>query len=221
MSVGCMRLDCGPRCNATASPVIAGSKDQRVPNVRTWSRKNSLGGVKLRSEMDAREAAVLRSLVGSVLGLLEERAASAPDDDLAELTGLRMGNNNPPDDPTLARLLPDFHRSDPETPIADRADINGALRSLHEPEIIDAKLAAGSVILKTVPAEGGRVLLTQEQADAWLAGLNDVRLALGTSLGIDADTPDHLPPDDPRAPHLDVYHWLTWMQDSLLQALSP
>jgi len=171
--------------------------------------------------MDAREAAVLRSLVGSVLGLLKERADSAPDDDLAALTGLRVGNNTPPDDAALARLLPDFHKTEPETENADRADVNGALRSLHEPEIIDAKLAAGSVILRTLPESGGRIVLTQEQADAWLAGLNDVRLALGTTLGIDADTPDHLEPDDPRGPHLDVYHWLTWMQDSLIQALSP
>ncbi|WP_425300804.1 DUF2017 family protein [Nocardia cyriacigeorgica] len=34
--------------------------------------------------MDAREAGVLRSLVGAVSGLLTERASSAPDDDLAE-----------------------------------------------------------------------------------------------------------------------------------------
>ncbi|KAA0022834.1 oxidative stress transcriptional regulator AosR [Antrihabitans cavernicola] len=189
--------------------------------MRTWTRKNSLGGVRLRTDMDAREAAVLRSLVGSVLGLLHERADSVPEDDLAALTGLRMGNNTPPDDATLARLLPDFHRSDPDKPDDDRADMNGALRSLHEPEIIDEKLAAGQVILETVPAEGGRILLTREQADAWLNGLNDVRLALGTTLQIDADTPDHLEPDDPRAPHLDVYHWLTWIQDSLLQAMAP
>ncbi|TSD93343.1 DUF2017 domain-containing protein [Skermania sp. ID1734] len=189
--------------------------------MRTWSRKNSLGGLKLRSEMDGREAAVLRSLVGSVLGLLRERADSAPTDDLAELTGLRTGNSTIPSDPVLARLLPDFHRSEEATPDADRADINGALRSLHEPEIIDAKMAAGAVILDTLPAHGGRITLTPEQAEAWLRALNDVRLALGTTLGIDADTPDHLDPSDPRAPHLDVYHWLTWMQDSLLHALAP
>ncbi|MBJ8342475.1 DUF2017 domain-containing protein [Antrihabitans sp. YC3-6] len=189
--------------------------------MRTWSRKNSLGGVKLRSEMDAREAAVLRSLVSSVLGLLQERADATPQDDLAALTGLRVGSSVPPDDASLARLLPDFYRSEADSPEADNADVNGALRSLHEPEIIDEKLTAGHIILDTLPAEGGRVLLTPEQADAWLAGLNDVRLALGTTLGIDADTPDHLDPSDPRAPHLDVYHWLTWMQDSLIVALSP
>ncbi|WP_327113208.1 DUF2017 domain-containing protein [Nocardia sp. NBC_01730] len=189
--------------------------------MRNWSRKNSLSGLKLRSEMDAREANVLRSLVGAVAGLLTERAESSPEDDLAALTGLRSGNTEPPDDPRLSRLLPDFHRSEPGSPDADRADLNSALRGLHEPDIIDAKLAAGSVVLDTVPDAGGRVVLTPEQADAWLTALTDVRLALGTVLGIDADTPDHLAPDDPRAPHLDVYHWLTWMQDSLLQALAP
>lgn len=192
--------------------------------MRQWSRKNSLGGVKLRSEMDAHEASVLRSLVASVLGMLEERAAGAPHDDLAALTGLRTGNSAPPDVPALRRLLPDFHRPDADAtvhPDDESADLNGALRSLHEPDIIDAKLAAGAVILRTVPESGGKVVLTPEQADAWLYGLNDLRLALGTTLGIDDDTPEALDEDDPRAPHLDVYHWLTWMQDSLVQALMP
>ncbi len=52
-------------------------------DVRQWTRKNSLSGPKLRSEMDAHEASVLRSLVSSVLGMLEERAGQAPQDDLA------------------------------------------------------------------------------------------------------------------------------------------
>lgn len=188
--------------------------------MRTWTRKNSLGGLKLRTEMDAHEAAVLRSLVTSVTGLLEERAASAPTDELAALTGMRTGNSETPDDAALARLLPDFQRTDPDAAVdPEQGNVNSALRSLHEPGIIDDKIAAGAVILQTVPAEGGKVALTPEQADAWLAGLNDVRLALGTNLGIDADTPDELEEGDPRAPHLDVYHWLTWMQDSLVQAL--
>ncbi len=171
--------------------------------------------------MDEHEAAVLRSLVGAVSGLLSDRASEAPQDELAALTGLRTGNSLAPEDPQLLRLLPDFHRAEPGSPDAKRADLNSALRSLHEPEIIDAKLAAGAVVLDTVPEHGGRIVLTPEQADAWLAALTDVRLALGTMLEIDADTPDHFDPADPRAPHLDVYHWLTWMQDSLLQALAP
>jgi Domain of unknown function (DUF2017) len=101
--------------------------------LRTWTRKNSLMGVTLRSELDVREATVLRSLVESVVGLLDERTRQAPTDELAELTGMQTGNSTPPEDAALSRLLPDFHRSEPGTPDADRADINGALRSLHEP----------------------------------------------------------------------------------------
>lgn len=173
--------------------------------------------------MDGREASVLRSLVTSVLGLLEDRSASAPTDDLAELTGLRTGNPTAPADATLARLLPDFFGAgrDAVDPDSRDANDNGALRSLYEPDIIDAKVAAGSTILRTVPVEGGKIVLTPEQAEQWLYGLNDIRLALGTTIGIDADTPDELDPDDPRAPHLDVYHWLTWIQDSLVQVLLP
>lgn len=180
-----------------------------------------MSGVKIKSDIDAREAAVLRSLVGSVLGLLRDRASDAPVDELAAMTGLRTGHSAPPEDAALARLLPDFHRPEPGKDIEDPAGMNGALRGLHEPDIIDDKVAAGSVILATLPEAGGKVVLTPEQADAWLMGLNDVRLALGTTLGIDQQTPDELDEGDPRAPHLDVYHWLTWMQDSLVQVLVP
>ncbi|MDG3008648.1 DUF2017 domain-containing protein [Rhodococcus sp. D2-41] len=202
--------------------------------MRAWTRKNSLGGVKLRTEMDAHEAAVLRSLVTSLVGLLDARESETPQDELAVLTGLRSGPSTPPDDAVLARLLPDFHR--PESDLgdeaqsrtadevaderrADAADVNGALRSLHEPEIIDAKRQAATMLLDTLPERGGKIALIPEQAHGWLNALNDVRIALGTMLGIDADTPDELPEDDPRRADMDVYHWLTWVQDTLLLAL--
>ncbi|VEG33675.1 Domain of uncharacterised function (DUF2017) [Nocardia asteroides] len=128
--------------------------------MRKWTRKNSLSGLKLRSEMDEHEATVLRSLIGAVSGLLSDRAADAPEDELAALTGLRTGNSTPPDDPQLLRLLPDFHRAEPGSPDAKRADLNAALRSLHEPEIIDAKLAAGQAVLDSCPELGGKIVLT-------------------------------------------------------------
>jgi hypothetical protein len=45
-----------------------------------------------------------------------------------------------------------------------------------------------------------------------------VRLALGTALDVSEDMPEELPPDDPRAPHIGVYHWVTFVQDALVQA---
>ena len=74
------------------------------------------------------------------------------------------------------------------------------------------------MVLETLPPAGGRVELTPDQADAWLAALNDVRLALGTALDVSEDMPDDLPADDPRASHLGVYHWLTYVQDGLVQS---
>ena len=44
-----------------------------------------------------------------------------------------------------------------------------------------------------------------------------MRLALGTALDVSEDMPEELPPDDPRASHLGVYHWLTFVQDALVQ----
>jgi hypothetical protein len=44
-----------------------------------------------------------------------------------------------------------------------------------------------------------------------------VRLALGTALDVSEDMPDQLEDDDPRGPHLGIYHWLTFVQDSLVR----
>jgi hypothetical protein len=125
------------------------------------------------------------------------------------LTGIRTGPSTRPDDRVLARLLPDFTTED--------ADLAAGLRSLHEPALIEAKDAAASVVLETLPESGGRVELTPDQADAWLAALNDVRLALGTALDVNEDMPEELPADDPRAAHIGVYQWLTFVQDALVQ----
>jgi hypothetical protein len=176
-------------------------------------------GDSVTTKIDRQEAAVLRGLVTQIDEMLKARVAEAPQDDLAELTGIRTGPSTAPDDPILSRLLPDFHKLEDGTSKEDR-DSAAALRSLHEPELLDLKTGVAGVLLDTCPPGGGMVKLSVEQADAWLSALNDVRLALGTTLDVTEDMPDDLPDDDPRAPHLGVYHWLTWMQESLVTALA-
>ena len=183
-----------------------------------WER----AGDTVSTKVDRQESAVLRGLVGQLDEMLKSRQTETPQDELAALTGIRTGSATAPDDPIMSRLLPDFHRLDDEHEESvsqqDR-DSAAALRSLHEPELIDLKTGVAGVLLDTCPPGGGLVKLSLEQADAWLSALNDVRLALGTTLGVAEDMPDQLPEDDPRAPHLGVYHWLTWMQESLVTAL--
>lgn len=178
--------------------------------------------MRIYSHLDVHEVELLASMVTSLTELLTERESTAPHDELSELTGIPVGHTTAPTDATLGRLLPDFHRPDQDRTLsADvvNGDLNAALRSVHEPHIIDAKMAAAQCVLDTLPAGGGELALTEAQATEWLTALNDVRLALGAMLGITEDTPDQLPPDHPHAAHLDVYHWLTVMQELLVEAL--
>jgi hypothetical protein len=153
-----------------------------------------------------------------MIGLLEERESSSPRDELEQITGIKTGNSRPPDNTTLQRLLPDFSKPDDASP-EDTDGLNAALRSLHEPEIIDAKRFAAQQLLATLPDDGGKFELTADIANAWIAAVNDIRLALGTMLDIRPGGPDRLPDDHPMASHLDVYQWLTFLQEHLVLAL--
>ncbi|ANI41213.1 oxidative stress transcriptional regulator AosR [Mycolicibacterium vaccae] len=189
--------------------------------MRKWKRVEGADGPRYRSALAAHEAELLSSLVTSLLGMLDTRESSGPVDELAEITGMRTGNSVPPQDDTLKRLLPDFYRPATEHPAGSgpAESLNSALRSLHEPAIIDAKREAAQRLLDTVPAAGGKFELSEDDAHAWAAAVNDVRLALGTMLGVGSEIPDRLPGDHPMAGHLDVYQWLTVLQEYLVICL--
>lgn len=190
--------------------------------MRKWKRVEGPGGPRFRSALAAHESELLSSLVTSLLGMLDDRESSAPIDELAEITGMRTGNSAPPQDDTMRRLLPDFYRPSTEHPAGSNSaeSLNSALRSLHEPAILDAKREAAQRLLDTVPPRGGKFELSEDDAHAWASAVNDVRLALGTMLDIGADGPDRLPGDHPMAGHLDVYQWLTVLQEYLVVSLS-
>jgi Domain of unknown function (DUF2017) len=189
--------------------------------VRKWKRVDTADGPRFRSSLASHEAALLQNLVTSMVGMLEDRESSSPADELEEITGMRTGNTQPPQDDTMKRLLPDFFRPQNDHPAGSAAaeSLNSALRSLHEPEIIDAKRQAAQRVLETLPEGGGKFELTESDAHAWAAAVNDVRLALGTMLDVGPNGPDALPPDHPMAGHLDVYQWLTVLQEYLVLGL--
>lgn len=189
--------------------------------MRTWRRTGSGTQVRICSNLESYECQLLASMVESISELLVERGDTAPTDELSALTGIATGHSRAPEDVTLGRLLPDFHRPDQEdqlTAASVASDLNGGLRSVNEPQIIDAKLDAARTVLDTLPPDGGDIRLTEAEADRWLSALTDVRLALGAMLGID-DQPLRLPPDHPQAAHRDVYDWLSVVQGLLVEAL--
>ena len=188
--------------------------------MRKWKRVETADGPRFRSSLAPHEAALLTNLVTAMVGLLDERESSSPADELEEITGIKTGNSRPPVDPTLRRLLPDFHNEDDEDSADDTAEsLNAALRSLHEPGIIDAKRVAAQQLLDTVPDNGGRFELTEEGANAWITAVNDIRLTLGVMLEIGPEGPERLPADHPLAAHYDVYQWLTVLQEYLVLVL--
>ena len=171
---------------------------------------------------DEVEASLLRHLVGEVRDLLADAdpdpdappparpAAGLPSDaELAALTGLGGGDRDRPDDPALARLLPDGYRDDP--------DAAGEFRRLTEASLRRDKVAAAERLLAALPARGpGEVRLDADGTEGWLSTINDVRLALGTRLEVTEEMaePD---PEDPDAPAYVVYLWLTELQGVLIE----
>ena len=136
-----------------------------------------------------------------------------PLDDLARLLG-QAGPATPPDDPVLARLLPDAYQDDSEAA--------GDFRRFTEQELRNGKAAAARTVLATLPEDGGRIHLTGDEAQVWLRALNDVRLALGVRLSITEDFEarvQDLDPADPRSAYMWVYDWLTFLQETLVHAL--
>jgi hypothetical protein len=171
----------------------------------------SSGGVTAR--FAAAQARIVRDLVGQVADLLGGERTDTGTGDLADELGLSDAAG-PPEDPILARLLPDAYRGDP--------DAAGEFRRYTEIGLRSGKVAAAQTVLDTLPASGGRIRLSVADAQAWLRALNDVRLSLGVVLGVTDDFEDtvgNLTADDPRAAYVGVYQWLAYLQESLVDAL--
>ncbi|MEI6254081.1 MAG: DUF2017 domain-containing protein [Mycobacteriaceae bacterium] len=183
--------------------------------MRKWKRVVAVDGPRFVSVLDSHEVALLKNMATSVQEMLDDRQSGAPTDPLEALTGIRTGNPQAPQDGTMRRLLPDFVKEQQR----DAEAANGALRSLHEPQIIDTKIAAAQRLIDTLPAGGGPIELSEDDANAWIAAVNDIRLALGTILGVGPDLPDRLAAGHPMAAHFEVYQWLTVLQEYLVLGL--
>jgi hypothetical protein len=170
--------------------------------------------------LSAGEASLLRTLIVPVMELLGG-TSEKPDDVLDELERLfgdqpdMLETPQTPQDPVLARLLPDAYPDDEEAA--------SEFRKYTEPSLREAKKYFAQTMLDTLPPNGGRVRLTGDQARDWLRALNDVRLMLGVRLEVTEDFEDQLAalsPQDPRIAAFEVYGWLGAVQESLVQALA-
>jgi hypothetical protein len=173
------------------------------------------------------EADLLRSLASQLVELLrnEEAVPSEAMDPFEAMMDF-SGPTSEPEDPVLARLFPSAYTEDEEAASEFRRFTEGTLR--------DGKATAAAAIIDDLeeaglPAELEEdglhvdVELDDPTAVTWMRSFTDIRLALATRLGVEEDDQDYwrqLPDDDPRAQAHDIYEWVGYLQETLVEALN-
>jgi hypothetical protein len=173
------------------------------------------------------EADLLRSLASQLVELLRNEAA-VPHDHADPFEAMMdfSGPTQEPEDPVLARLFPTAYPTDEEAAAEFRRFTEGTLR--------DGKAAAAISIIDGLEEAGLPPELTEDglmidveldepTAETWMRSFTDLRLALATRLGVVEDDDEYwssLPDEDPRAQAHDIYEWVGYLQETLVQALS-
>jgi uncharacterized protein DUF2017 len=111
-------------------------------------------------------------------------------------------------DPVHERLFPDAY---------DDEDAAREYRDITERSLRRDRIERVRACQKELATE---ISLDDEAADRWLRVLNDVRLALGTRLGVTEDWDRDVDPADPAQLPEATYLWLTSVQDLLVRAVT-
>jgi hypothetical protein len=143
--------------------------------------------------LNATEAGILRDLVEQMRALVKETDAT---------------------DAVRARLFPDAYED---------AEDSEAYRDLTGGDLSAAKLEALDRVAESLGKRGPtKAHLTEEDAEAWVRTLTDMRLAIGTRLEVTEATMNLEPdPDDPAFAPLHTLHWLGWLQEQILERMVP
>lgn len=122
---------------------------------------------------------------------------------------LRALLNTDPADPDLRRLFPPAYEDD--------AAGEDEYRRLMAAELLAGHREALHVVEETLEREW----LGEDDAHAWLRALNELRLVLGTRLGVTEDLyGEDFDARHPQAADLAVYLYLTWLQEQLIEVLA-
>ena len=111
-------------------------------------------------------------------------------------------------DPGTRRLFPSAY--------ADDAARDAEYRELVHDDLLASRLAALDVVDATV----GSTRLDEEELLAWMGAVNDLRLVLGTRLDVSEETDFDVDPSDPEGQALAVYHYLSFLLESIVDALA-
>jgi hypothetical protein len=180
----------------------------------------------MTATFDPAEANVIANLASQVIELLRDRNGAQVTDTDPLVSELGLGGpSQPPEDPVLQRLLPDAYRDNPED--------SGEFRRFTEAALTSAKVANAETVLATLVAGGLNVAddsdapveieLGPDEVQAWLRSLTDIRLSLAIRLGIETEEDTMLlenSSDQALVAMAELYGWLGYVQETLVQALS-
>ena len=126
---------------------------------------------------------------------------------LGQLRQLLTGEQ--PDDDRLTRLFPNAYLNNP----AAEAEYQGFMRA----ELVTSRVAAIGIVEESLYDDA----VDGAKLNAWMAAINDVRLVLGTLLGVSEDA-DHSELDeaDPNFGGFVLYDQLTFVLGEIIDALS-
>jgi hypothetical protein len=167
--------------------------------------------------LDAHEVMVVRSACEQLGELFDSR-----DDGGVTASEVMPGVLDPfadsgprerPEDPALARLLPDAYPEDVEA--------TGEFRRFTESDVLNFKRGNLNTMLATLGDGSAPIRLDQDQVRGWMYAINDMRLTIGTRLELEEGYGEEmaaLPPEDPRLPLYYLYEWLSALQDGLISA---
>lgn len=134
---------------------------------------------------------------------------------LADLLGqLRDSIVDSTDDERFRRLFPVAYHQDPEHDVEYQRLMHG--------ELLASRLdtVTGAVTILERDGADEYVVLNGDELDVLMRSLNDLRLVIGTLLDVQEEDHDDPPgPDDPAFAHFQLYGYLGWLLEWVVQAL--
>jgi len=172
-------------------------------------------------ELPPYAAGLLVNLTRQLIELLSDGEPTDASRDPLEAMLAMDGPRDAPEDAALRRLFPDARQDDEEAAAEFRRFTE---RTLRDGKIRDARVVLTRVGAVDEPADGDPEVdlefeLDREEVRSWLRCLTDLRLTLAERLGVTANDDaywDSLEPDDERLPIYEIYGWLGYLLESLL-----
>lgn len=127
---------------------------------------------------------------------------------VAQLTAV-IDQEAAPENPLLRRLFPTAHPDNP--------DLESSYKEMVEGDLLDLRKEKLLLVTATLDQKS----IDEAALFAWMGVINDLRLVIGTYLDVsEDDNQDTYGPGNPEADTYAIYQYLSYLLDSILDALT-